>query len=177
MAGSGHFSLISQVFPGYFYIISLKISHFPTISQLFPIYFTCISHFPTISHLFLKNFLVISNFPTITSHFSVTLPNYFLVKVRIFSAVCSCSWSSRRTDYWLWWTKSSFCFNASVMESSLKSKLNRCLIRNRQRVVPRVINLLHKKRPPFRHPAFLTITATTAKAAKLLQVHSIVLLC
>ena len=52
VAGSGLFSLISQVFLTYFFNISLKISHFPTISQLFPIYFTIISHFSIISHLF-----------------------------------------------------------------------------------------------------------------------------
>ena len=63
VAGSGLFSLISQVFLTYFFIISLKISHFPTISQLFPNYFS---------------------FPGDASHFSVTLPNYFSVISRLF---------------------------------------------------------------------------------------------
>ena len=75
VAGSGLFSLISQVFLTYFFIISLKISHFPTISQLFLIYFTVISHFLIISHLFPNYF----SFPDDASRFSVALPNYFSV--------------------------------------------------------------------------------------------------
>ena len=91
VAGSGLFSLISQVFLTYFFIISLKISHFPTISQLFPVYFTVISHFSIISHLFLQYFSIISYFPTMLLisqlHFptiSQLLLNYSPVKVRIF---------------------------------------------------------------------------------------------
>ena len=80
VAGSGLFSLISQVFLTYFFIISLKISHFPTISQLFPIYFTIFSHFSITSHLFPNYF----SFPDDASRFSVTLPNYFSVISRLF---------------------------------------------------------------------------------------------
>ena len=76
-----YFSVISCLFPMYF---SLP-SYFSVTSYLFLMYFSGISHFPTISPLFL-NFLVISHFLTITSHFPVTLPSYFLVKLRIFSA-------------------------------------------------------------------------------------------
>ena len=75
VAGSRFFSLISQVFLTYFFIISLKTSYFPTISQLFPIYFTVISHFSIIPHLFPNYF----SFPDHSSRFSVALPNYFSV--------------------------------------------------------------------------------------------------
>ena len=187
MAGSGLFSLISQVFLTYFFIISRKISHFPTISQLFLVYFTVISHFSLISQIFPNYF----SFPDDASHFSVTLPIYFSVISQLFpsespdiSAIASWSCScSTRTDCWLSWTKSSFYFSVSEMGSSLKSKLKRFLIRNRHRVFPRVI-LSYKKRPRFRHLALLNISnitvaitaRTTAKTAKLLQVHSVVLL-
>ena len=84
VASSGLFSLISQVFLTYFFIISQKISHYPTISQLFPIYFTVISHFSLISQLFLisRPMLLVSqlHFSTI----SQLLLDYFPVKVRIF---------------------------------------------------------------------------------------------
>ena len=76
VAGSGLFSLISQVFLTYFFIIS----RFPTISQLFSINFTVISHFSITSHLFPNYF----SFPDDASHFSVTLPNYFSFISRLF---------------------------------------------------------------------------------------------
>ena len=80
VAGSGLFSLISQVFLTYFFIISLKISHFPTISQLFHCYFSFLNNFSLISHL--PTMLLVSqlHFPTI----SQLLLDYFPVKVRIF---------------------------------------------------------------------------------------------
>ena len=62
VAGSGLFSLISQVFVTYFFIISQKIQLF-LISHLFPNYFS---------------------FPDNASRFSVTLPNYFSVISRLF---------------------------------------------------------------------------------------------
>ena len=80
VAGSGLFSLISQVFLTYFFIISQKNSDFPTISQLFPVYFTVISHFSLISQIFPNYF----SFPDDASHFSVTLPNYFSVISQLF---------------------------------------------------------------------------------------------
>ena len=182
----------SHLFPKYFSLISSLFHEKFPISQLFP------SYFPFISQLFLNNFSLTSqifpnyfSFPDDASHFSVTLPNYFSVISQLFpsespdiSAIASWSCScSTRTDCWLSWTKSSFYFSVSEMGSSLKSKLKRFLIRNRHRVFPRVI-LSYKKRPRFRHLALLNISnitvaitaRTTAKTAKLLQVHSVVLL-
>ena len=102
MAGSRLFSLISQLFLSYFSFISHAFAEVVVYTNIMGQRYTSnwmlfmMHHFPTISHLFLKTFLVISHFPMITSHFSFTLPSYFLLKLWIFSAVSSCSWSSQR---------------------------------------------------------------------------------
>ena len=182
-----YFPSISHLFLHYFPKNFPFPNYFPVISRLFHSYFSFLNNFSLISQIFPNYF----SFPDDASHFSVTLPNYFSVISQLFpsespdiSAIASWSCScSTRTDCWLSWTKSSFYFSVSEMGSSLKSKLKRFLIRNRHRVFPRVI-LSYKKRPRFRHLALLNISnitvaitaRTTAKTAKLLQVHSVVLL-
>ena len=77
VAGSGCFSLISQLFPRNFLDHFPKISHFQTISHLFLSYFPVISHFSIISHLFLKYFPNVSHFSTIFSVTHSLLDSYF----------------------------------------------------------------------------------------------------
>ena len=76
MAGSGRFSIISQLLLNYFPDISrsFPISH---LFLLFLVYFTVISRFSIISHLFLKCF------PNISQIF-IIYPSHCLVKLWIY---------------------------------------------------------------------------------------------
>ena len=71
-----YFSFVSQLLLNYFSIIS----HFSFIC-LFHGYFSLLNNFLLIFSQMFPKYL---SFPNDASHFSVTLPNYFLVKVRIF---------------------------------------------------------------------------------------------